>query len=64
MVLITLIYNDKGKENRYHFAERPKGFKQLKKLCTNKLGESIVKDCDYVVFYKHVRVVLDKEDLL
>ena len=63
MVLITLIYNDKGKENRYRLTERPNDFKHLKKLCTNKLGESLMKDCDYVLHYKHLKILLDKENL-
>jgi len=62
-MIVTLVYNDKGQEYRKVLPDKPKDIKQLKKLCSQILGESLTLDCDYILYFKKLKIELDKDDL-
>lgn len=63
MVLITLVYNLKGADLSLLLSETPKQVKHLKQVCTQRLGEDVTLDCNYILFSKNSKIDLDRDDL-
>jgi hypothetical protein len=63
MVSITLVYNLKGTDLTLLLLETPTQVKHLKQLCTQKLGEDVTLDCNYILFSKNSKIDLDRDDL-
>ncbi len=63
MVLITLIYYVNDSERRMLLSEKPKGVKQLRKSCFQKLGLKSELEYEYILLYKDLKIELDTENL-